>query len=480
MKSYLRTILAVLLLACCASAAHGQVGGGVAFFPSTQASQVGALPASGGTLTGPLAITNGNYVAGPSQAGPSVTQVPLSIRPPVNDSRGNFEAFLETSQNATPATGTYDQGLFIGRNVSGGNAYSRYGMAMEYNYARTDLGLTQYTGTGGVPYGLTHEWYTFFTPEGGGNQIRPMMTVMATDGTYVSNSFAATYTQFGDLNNVHWRYNSAAVPNTNPTVRYRGNRWLESVTTDGTKPGIYGFGTIIADSYCFNSTADLDNDAFFDRYELRQKLAAGDTHTRYQSISNGTFTWCWQVGSTAFGSSQEKRAYLTSGEGGSALENFGLLRLSVANNEPALTVRPVGDNGTGLTTTGQSTLRACSGGANQTGNIFETATTTVNNLNGTTGANYATDYAVRTRIDKAGRAMLYGPASVPADADLNNSEVTFSVDETNGQLKIKVKYSNGTVKTASVTLNALTPKTAARLGLPAWAIDAQFGMRRAA
>jgi len=44
------------------------------------------------------------------------------------------------------------------------------------------------------------------------------------------------------------------------------------------------------------------------------------------------------------------------------------------------------------------------------------------------------------------------PTTAIADANLNNGEVSFSLDETNGKLKIKVKKSNGTVMNGEVTL----------------------------
>jgi hypothetical protein len=52
----------------------------------------------------------------------------------------------------------------------------------------------------------------------------------------------------------------------------------------------------------------------------------------------------------------------------------------------------------------------------------------------------------------AGEVYTACPAAAAADGDLNNSEVHFSVDETGHTLNIKVKYSGGTVRTATVAL----------------------------
>lgn len=42
---------------------------------------------------------------------------------------------------------------------------------------------------------------------------------------------------------------------------------------------------------------------------------------------------------------------------------------------------------------------------------------------------------------------------VPADEELRNSTIIFYVDERNNQLKVKVKYADGTIKTGVVRLS---------------------------
>jgi hypothetical protein len=48
---------------------------------------------------------------------------------------------------------------------------------------------------------------------------------------------------------------------------------------------------------------------------------------------------------------------------------------------------------------------------------------------------------------------LGAPAAAPNDANLNNSNLSFYLNEGSNQLKVRVRYSNGTLKTGSVTLN---------------------------
>ena len=55
------------------------------------------------------------------------------------------------------------------------------------------------------------------------------------------------------------------------------------------------------------------------------------------------------------------------------------------------------------------------------------------------------------RVRSSG-VMSTVPTSAAADGDLENSELHFSVDEGGNNLRIKVKYSGGTVKTATVAL----------------------------
>jgi hypothetical protein len=52
----------------------------------------------------------------------------------------------------------------------------------------------------------------------------------------------------------------------------------------------------------------------------------------------------------------------------------------------------------------------------------------------------------------AAAVALSAPSSAPTDANLNNSNISFWLDETNNKLKVRVKYSNGTLKTATIDL----------------------------
>jgi len=51
-----------------------------------------------------------------------------------------------------------------------------------------------------------------------------------------------------------------------------------------------------------------------------------------------------------------------------------------------------------------------------------------------------------------GRAYLGAPNSAPSTANLQNSQITFHIDEATGELVITAKLSDGTVKTARITL----------------------------
>ena len=51
-----------------------------------------------------------------------------------------------------------------------------------------------------------------------------------------------------------------------------------------------------------------------------------------------------------------------------------------------------------------------------------------------------------------GRVHQNAPADAPADGDLNNGQVSFYLDEVTHNLKIRVKYSDGTLKTGTVAL----------------------------
>jgi hypothetical protein len=56
------------------------------------------------------------------------------------------------------------------------------------------------------------------------------------------------------------------------------------------------------------------------------------------------------------------------------------------------------------------------------------------------------------RLKVAGRSFLATPNSAPADADLNVGSISLYLDETNSKLKVRVKYSTGVLKTATIAL----------------------------
>jgi hypothetical protein len=56
------------------------------------------------------------------------------------------------------------------------------------------------------------------------------------------------------------------------------------------------------------------------------------------------------------------------------------------------------------------------------------------------------------RLKVAGRSYLGTPDSAPADGDLNLGSISFYLDETNSKLKVRVKYSTGVLKTATIAL----------------------------
>jgi len=56
-------------------------------------------------------------------------------------------------------------------------------------------------------------------------------------------------------------------------------------------------------------------------------------------------------------------------------------------------------------------------------------------------------------LHTSGAAVALGaPSSAPTDANLNNSNISFWLDETGNNLKVRVKYSSGTLKTATIAL----------------------------
>jgi len=56
-------------------------------------------------------------------------------------------------------------------------------------------------------------------------------------------------------------------------------------------------------------------------------------------------------------------------------------------------------------------------------------------------------------LHTSGAAVALGaPSSAPTDANLNNSNISFWLDETGNNLKVRVKYNSGTLKTATIAL----------------------------
>lgn len=52
----------------------------------------------------------------------------------------------------------------------------------------------------------------------------------------------------------------------------------------------------------------------------------------------------------------------------------------------------------------------------------------------------------------AGRWILRTPNSAPVDADLDNSTISMYLDQAGNNLKVRVKYSDATLKTATIAL----------------------------
>ncbi len=73
---------------------------------------------------------------------------------------------------------------------------------------------------------------------------------------------------------------------------------------------------------------------------------------------------------------------------------------------------------------------------------------------GESNSTQGTGYAVYAsgRLKALGRSYLGTPATAPVDGDLNNGSISFHLDQTNNKLKVRVRYSNGTLKTATVGL----------------------------
>jgi hypothetical protein len=63
-------------------------------------------------------------------------------------------------------------------------------------------------------------------------------------------------------------------------------------------------------------------------------------------------------------------------------------------------------------------------------------------------------YGVRAvgRLRSSGRTFLGTPATAPTDVDLDQEMISFYLDEATNTLKVRVRYSNGTLKTGSIAL----------------------------
>lgn len=48
--------------------------------------------------------------------------------------------------------------------------------------------------------------------------------------------------------------------------------------------------------------------------------------------------------------------------------------------------------------------------------------------------------------------VAYGASSLPADADVENGQIVFWIDEATNKLKVKLKYAAGTVKVGELAL----------------------------
>ncbi|HLJ66762.1 MAG TPA: glycosyl hydrolase family 28-related protein [Chloroflexota bacterium] len=66
---------------------------------------------------------------------------------------------------------------------------------------------------------------------------------------------------------------------------------------------------------------------------------------------------------------------------------------------------------------------------------------------------FAINGALRIRVDANGQAYVYAAPSPPPAGNLADSQITFYLDEVGNNLKVLVKYSNGTVKTGTVALS---------------------------
>ncbi len=56
------------------------------------------------------------------------------------------------------------------------------------------------------------------------------------------------------------------------------------------------------------------------------------------------------------------------------------------------------------------------------------------------------------RFKSTGRSFIGAPNSAPADSDLDKGMISFHLDEAANKLRMRVRYSDGTLKTGSVNL----------------------------
>ena len=95
-------------------------------------------------------------------------------------------------------------------------------------------------------------------------------------------------------------------------------------------------------------------------------------------------------------------------------------------------------------------------------NSSSSGTGVMGNANAASGTTYgvygkvmsAAGYALygEGRLKVSGRSYLATPNSAPVDSDLGNGSISFYLDQSNNQLKVRVKYSGGATKTGTVNL----------------------------
>lgn len=87
--------------------------------------------------------------------------------------------------------------------------------------------------------------------------------------------------------------------------------------------------------------------------------------------------------------------------------------------------------------------------------VFGRADSTTGNTNGVVGfAASPTGFAVLAsgRFKATGRTFLGAPNTAPTDGDLNNGSISFYLDQAANQLKVRVRYSGGALRTGTVNL----------------------------